>query len=129
MILELTPENFFEHINNEGPLHVIMHYGVTCGPCKSTLPHYEILVNHFAEYKVTNVKFYKFHQWEHSYKSFIEEHGLNTSGVPTFRFYYFGEKLHEVTSSYTDPNDIKGVVMEVIKGIENTMGEFNLYAS
>jgi hypothetical protein len=87
------------------------------------------MANHFEEYKVTNVKFYKFHQWEKSYKPFIEEHELNTSGVPTFRFYYFGEKLHEVTASYTDPNDIKRVVMDVVKGIENTMGEFNLYAS
>jgi len=129
MILELTPENFFEHIHSEGPLHVIMHYGMTCGPCKTTLPHYEVMANHFEEYKVANVKFYKFHQWEKSYKPFIEEHELNTSGVPTFRFYYFGEKLHEVTASYTDPNDIKRVVMDVVKGIENTMGEFNLYAS
>ena len=129
MILELTPENFFEHLHSEGPLHVIMHYGMTCGPCKSTMPHYEVMANHFAEYKVTNVKFYKFHHWEQSYKPFIEEHDLKTSGVPTFRFYYFGEKLHEVTASYIDPNDIKRVVMDVVKGIENTMGEFNLHAS
>lgn len=129
MILELTPENFFENIHKEGPLHVIMHYGATCGPCKSTMPHYEVLVNHFIEHKITNVKFYRFHQWEQSYKPFIEEHQLKVPGVPTFRYYYFGERLHEVTAGYSDPNAMKGVIVEVIKGIEATLGGFSLYES
>ena len=73
MIIDLTPETFFEHINKEGPLHVVMHYGATCGPCKNTMPHYEILERHFLEYNFTNVKFYRFHQWQNEYKSFIEE--------------------------------------------------------
>ncbi len=127
MIIDLTPENFFAHINAEGPLHVIMHYGATCGPCKNTMPHYETVMTHFAEHNVTNVKFYKFHHWEQSYKPFIEEHNLNTNGVPTFRYYYFGEKLYEVTASYNDPNDIKKIIMDVVKGIETTMGGFSLY--
>lgn len=129
MIVDLTPETFFDSINQEGPLHVVMHYGVTCGPCKVTIPHYEILVQHFANYNIKNVKFYKFHHWEADYKQFIEENNLKTNGVPTFRYYYMGEKLHEVTASYNDPNDMKKVVMEVIQGIEQTMGSFDLYAT
>jgi len=101
MIIELTPEIFFEQINKEGPLHVVMHYGATCGPCKATI----------------------------EYKQFIEDNNLKTNGVPTFRYYYMGEKLHEVTSGYGDPNNMKKVVMEVIEGIEQTMGSFDLYAS
>lgn len=124
MIVELTPENFFAHINKEGPLHVVMHYGDRCGPCKMTMPHYEVLANHFLEHNFTNVKFYKFHQWQMEYKPFIQENELTTKGVPTFRYYYFGEKLHEVTASYNDPNVMKQVIVEVIKGIESTMGEF-----
>jgi len=129
MIVDLTPETFFESVNKEGPLHVVMHYGETCGPCKATMPHYEILVQHFLQYKVNNVKFYRFHQWQKEYKEFIEGNGLKANGVPTFRYYYMGEKLHEVTASYKDPNDMKKVVMDVIAGIEQTMGSFNLYAS
>ena len=129
MIVDLTPEIFFDSINQEGPLHVVMHYGVTCGPCKATMPHYEILEQHFSEYNIKNVKFYRFHHWEADYKSFIEENNLKTNGVPTFRYYYMGEKLHEVTASYKDPNDMKKVVMEVIQGIEQTMGSFDLYAT
>jgi thiol-disulfide isomerase/thioredoxin len=127
MIVDLTPETFFENVNKEGPLHVVMHYGETCGPCKMTMPHYEILEQHFLQYNVTNVKFYRFHQWQVEYKPFIEDNNLKTNGVPTFRYYYMGEKLHEVTSGYSDPNDIKKVVMDVIQGIENTIGSFNLY--
>lgn len=129
MIVTLTPETFFEHINKEGPLHVVMHYGETCGPCKNTMPWYEILEQHFVEHNFTNVKFYKFHQWQPEYKEFIEDNKLKTNGVPTFRYYYMGEKLHEVTSGYNDPNDMKKVIVEVIKGIEATMGEFPAHES
>jgi len=129
MIVDLTPETFFESVNKEGPLHVVMHYGETCGPCKATMPHYEILELHFKEYNVRNVKFYRFHHWQKEYKQFIEDNNLKTNGVPTFRYYYMGEKLHEVTASYKDPNDMKKVVMDVVAGIEQTMGSFDLYAS
>lgn len=129
MIIELTPDNFFDNVHKEGPLHVVMHYGVTCGPCKNTMPHYELLVQHFVEYDIKNVKFYKFHHWQEEYKGFIEQNNLKTKGVPTFRYYYMGEKLHEVTESYKDPNDMKKVVMDVIQGIEQTIGSFDLYAT
>ena len=127
MIVELTPETYFSCVNKPGPLHVVMHYGATCGPCNQTMPPYEILDQHFLENNFTNIKFYRFHHWEQSYKPFIEENNLKTSGVPTFRYYYMGEKLHEVTSSYNDPNLIKNVIAEVVKGIELTVGEFPIH--
>jgi thiol-disulfide isomerase/thioredoxin len=129
MIIDLTPETFFEHINKEGPLHVVMHYGATCGPCKNTMPFYEILEQHFLEHNFTNVKFYRFHHWEPEYRQFIDDNNLQTNGVPTFRYYYYGERLHEVTSGYSDPNVMKQVIVEVIKGIESTMGEFPAHES
>lgn len=129
MIIELTPDTFFEYVYKEGPLHVVMHYGKNCGPCKRTMPLYEILAKHFEENNFTNIKFYTFHQWEPDYKEFIETNNLNTNGVPTFRYYYFKEVLHEVSSGYSDANVIKDVVAEVVKGIENTMGGFELHES
>ncbi len=59
MIVELTPETYFESVTIEVPLHVVMHYGATCGPCKRTMPIYETVYSHFLEHKVTNVKFYR----------------------------------------------------------------------
>jgi thiol-disulfide isomerase/thioredoxin len=129
MIIELTPETFFEHVNKEGPLHVVMHYGASCGPCKMTIPNYEILASHFEKENFSNIKFYRFHQWEPEFKSFISENNLSTKGVPTFRYYYFGEILHEDTHSYSDANAIKEVIVEVVKGIEATMGGFSLHES
>jgi len=130
MIIELTPENYFEYVKKEGPLHVVMHYGSTCGPCNMTMPNYEMVNAHFIEYKVTNVKFYRFHHWESSYKSFIEENNLSTDGVPTFKYYYLGELLNQDTRSFTqDPTELKQHIMDTVKAIEITMGGFDLYAS
>lgn len=128
MITELTPETYFESVNQEGPLHVVMHYGATCGPCKITMPYYEIVEAHFVEYKVSNVKFYKFHQWDTLYKEFIENNNLKTNGVPTFRYFYMGDIINEETRSFTEPNELKRHIMDTVKGIETTMQtEFNLY--
>jgi len=129
MIIELTPETFFEYVNEEGPLHVVMHYGKSCGPCKMTIPNYETLANHFEKENFSNIKFYRFHHWEPEFKLFIRENNLGTKGVPTFRYYYFGEILHEDTHAYSDANTIKNVIVEVVKGIEVTMGGFPLYES
>jgi thiol-disulfide isomerase/thioredoxin len=130
MIIELTPETFFEHVKKEGPLHVVMHYGSTCNPCKITMPHYERVEEHFLEFKVTNVKFYRFHQWEESYKEFIENNNLKTNGVPTFKYFYMGDVINEETRSFNNPDELKRHITDTIKAIEKTMEmEFNLYAS
>jgi hypothetical protein len=129
MIVELTPETYFEHVKQEGPLHVVMHYGATCGPCKRTMPTYSSVEEHFLEYNVTNVKFYRFHQWEHTHKEFINNNNLKVAGVPTFKYFYMGDLMKEDTRSYDDPNELKQNIMEVVAGIESTMGGFDLHAS
>lgn len=129
MLVELTPETYFDSVTTEGPLHVVMCYGATCGPCKMTMPFYEAVAAHFELHNVTNVKFYRFHQWEQSYREFIDNNNLKTNGVPTFRYYYFGDVLNEEARSYNNADELKASIMEVVSGIEKTMGEFNLYAS
>jgi hypothetical protein len=85
---------------------------------------------HFNAHGVTNVKFYWFHQWEDSYKPFIEENNLKVNGVPTFKYYYMGDIINEETRSYNDPNELKKSITETITAIQTTTGvEFNLYAS
>ena len=39
------------------------------------------------------------------------------------------EVLKEDTSSYNDANILKQQIVDAMKAIETTMGEFNLYAS
>lgn len=127
MVIELTPESYFDHINFEGPLHVIMHYGITCGPCKMTMPQYELVEKHFVEHNATNVRFYKFHQWEQNYREFIDNNNLKTDGVPCFKYYYNKEKIDEVVSSYQDANVLKRKILDVCDAIYLTMGGFDLY--
>lgn len=127
MVIELTPETFFDAVGTAGQMHVVMHYGATCGPCKSTMPIYEVVAQHFIDYgRGDRVKFYKFHQWEPEYKPFIQEKNLTTNGVPTFRFYYFGEEIEAVTASFADANELKKRIMEVSFAINSTMGDFDL---
>lgn len=129
-MIDLTPETYFSHVHTEGPLHVVMHYGASCGPCKKTMPHYEVVEQHFIDYNVTNVKFYRFHHWEILYKEFIESSKLTTNGVPTFRYFYMGEIINEETRSFDDPNELKKHIMDTVKGIESTMQmEFKLNES
>lgn len=129
MILELTPKTYFEYVNREGPLHVVMNYGSTCGPCKMTMPNYESVSSHFLTHNITNVKFYRFHQWEPEYREFIETNGMHTYGVPTFRYYYFGELISQATRSYNDANELKKNIIDIIKLLENNIGEFKLHES
>lgn len=129
MIVDLTPETYFDAVKVEGPLHVVMCFGATCGPCKMTMPHYERVVEHFKEYNVTNVKFYRFHQWQPEYKDFINDNGLQTKGVPTFRYYYMGEVVNEEARSFTNPDDVKNHITSTMQAIESTMGSFSLYES
>lgn len=128
MVIELTPETYFQTVKTDvGQMHVVMHYGETCGPCQRTMPFYEAVAQHFIEYnRGDRVKFYKFHQWEVSYKEFIEQHGLKTNGVPTFRFFYAGEVIEDVTASFTDATELKKRIMEVSFAINSTMGGFDL---
>jgi len=129
MIIKLTPETYFEHVNREGPLHVVMHYGVTCGPCQMTMPFYEAVVQHFVQHNVTNVKFYRFHHWEPTYKPFIEQHNLSSKGIPSFKYFYFGGIITENVRSFNNPDDLKKSIMDSVRAIETTMGEFDLYAN
>lgn len=129
MIIELTPDNYFEHVNTHGPLHVVMHFGATCGPCKKTMPHYSLVEEHFVRHNVTNVKFYWFHQWEPSYKPFIEEYNLKTNGVPCFKYFYMGELINEESKSFNSPDELKAHIMGNVTAIHNTMGGFDIYAN
>jgi thiol-disulfide isomerase/thioredoxin len=121
MIEELTPENFFEHVTDEGILRVVMLYGSTCGPCKVTMPVYEAMASHFEQYNIPNIKFYKLHFWEKDYKPFFSEHKITASGVPTFKYYFYGDEVMELTRSFVDPNELKRETLNVMETIEKTI--------
>lgn len=118
MVTELTPDNFFESLQDENVLSVIMFYGNTCGPCKITMPVYEAMAAHFIEYQIPNVKFFRMHFWEKEYKPFFTEHNITTKGVPTFKYYFNGDVLTEFARAFPDPNELKRETLEVMKAID-----------
>lgn len=129
MIIELTPSNYFEHVHTHGPLHVVMHYGETCGPCQRTMPLYELVEAHFVLHNVLNVKFHRFHHWEQSYKEFIDQHNLKTNGVPCFKYFYMGEMISEEARAFNVADELKAHIMSNVDAIHTTMGGFNIYES
>lgn len=129
MIVELTPDTYFDHVHKHGPLHVVMHFGATCGPCKITMPTYSLVEEHFVRHNVTNVRFYWFHHWEQSYREFIDQHKLNVQGVPAFKYYYAGELINEESRSFNNPDELKAHIMSNASAIDSTMGGFDLYAN
>lgn len=127
MITELTPETYFPTVEIPNRLSVVMHYGATCGPCKGTMPHYEAVADHFNQYAIHKVQFFRFHHWEKDYKQFIEDRNLHTPGVPTFKFFFLGETVEEITRPFNNPDVIKKVILTVVEAVDKTMGGFKLY--
>lgn len=127
MIVELTPTTYFSAVSPDGVLSVVMHYGSTCGPCKGTMPHFEAVAAHFADYGIQKVKFFLFHHWENEYQTFINENNLQTKGVPTFKFFYAGEMIEEKTRSFNNADAIKATIISVVEAIDKTMGGFRLF--
>jgi len=122
MIVRLTPEIFWPSLQEPDRLHIVFHYGETCGPCKVTRQAYQDLVQHFYDHGIRKVLFYDFHQWQPEYKPFIQEHNLKVPGVPTFRAYFMGELLWERTAGFTDANLLKAEIVPLIESLQKTMG-------
>lgn len=92
MVTELTmhdmvPETGLPPDNN---MHIVMFYGEGCGPCKATMPHYEIVSNYFEQHDAP-IKFYKIHAWEEGEQGEYCKNVWSVEGVPHFKIFYRGE--------------------------------------
>lgn len=93
MVTQLTREEMEPGVlPKDDYMHVIMFYGETCGPCKMTMPNYEIAADFYRK-KGAKIKFYKFHAWE---STEIHEYCKTTwelTGVPLFKVFYQGKVI------------------------------------
>ncbi len=75
-------------------MHVVMFYGVSCNPCKFTMPFYEEVSKALTE-AGARIKFYKFHVWESDEtKQFCREK-FNVQGVPHFKAFTYGNVVQD----------------------------------
>lgn len=73
-------------------MHVVMFYGATCGPCKATMPHYEVVSN-FFEQNGAPIKLHKIHAWEEGEQKEYCSTVWGINGVPHFKVFYRGEVI------------------------------------
>jgi thiol-disulfide isomerase/thioredoxin len=75
-------------------IHVIMFYGPTCGPCKSTIPYYEQASDLFT-LKGANVKFHKIDAWNPPEQKTYCNQIWGINGVPHFKSFCKGQVISE----------------------------------
>lgn len=86
---ELQPES---ELQSDDYLHVVMFYGITCGPCKATMPYYEACATFFLGLNA-KMKFHKINAWEPEEQKVYCKDVWDIGGVPTFKIFYKGENI------------------------------------
>jgi len=108
MITEITMSDMLSgETKADDYLRIVMFFGSTCGPCKATMPNYELATEYYSNL-TTNIKFYKINAWEPPEQAEFCKESFSIEGVPHFKAFCRGEQVTEKTGG----------------GDENTMKEF-----
>lgn len=91
MVTEITMNDMLTPLPEpDNTIRVVMFYGATCGPCKATMPYYELVSNMFENLPL-EIKFFKINAWEpEEQKKFVSE-VYGVQGVPHFRVFFRGD--------------------------------------
>lgn len=95
MVTEINMQDMLTPLPEpDNVIRVIMFYGATCGPCKATMPYYELVSNMFENMPI-DIKFFKINAWEPPEQlNFIKEvYGIN--GVPHFKVFFRSQYVTE----------------------------------
>jgi thiol-disulfide isomerase/thioredoxin len=121
MVTEITKADIENGvISNPNVMHVIMFYGTTCGPCKGTMPHYEIASDNYNQ-KTDRIRFYKIHSWDEAQKEYCKE-TWGIEGVPHFKLMLRGMTIHEKRGG-GDLDAMTKMVHEAIDQVFKVHGE------
>lgn len=123
MVTEITmndmqPETGLPSDNN---MHIVMFYGETCGPCKATMPHYEVVSNFFNE-KNAPIKFYRIHAWEEGPQKEYCSNVWGIVGVPHFKVFYKGQIL-SIRDGGGDEPTMNKFVLDAIDEVFKRFGD------
>jgi thiol-disulfide isomerase/thioredoxin len=91
MVTEITMDDMRTPLPEpDNTIRIVMFYGATCGPCKATMPHYELVSNMFENMPV-EIKFFKINAWEPPEQREFISQVYGVSGVPHFRAFFRGQ--------------------------------------
>jgi len=103
MITEITMQDMMESQSNEDTnVRVVMFYGPGCGPCKATIPNYELASNFFEE-RGARIRFFKINAWEPAEQANYCRETWGVEGVPHFKVFCKGQLIKEKIGGGDEP--------------------------
>lgn len=93
-------------------VRVVMFYGPTCGPCKATMPNYELVSNFFEE-RGARMRFFKINAWEPAEQANYCRETWKVEGVPHFKAFCRGHVIKEKVGGGDEPT-MKAFMQEVV---------------
>lgn len=103
MITEITMQDMIQGQPEEDTdVRVVMFYGPTCGPCKATMPNYELVSNFFEE-RGARMRFFKINAWEPAEQANYCRETWNVEGVPHFKVFCKGQVIKEKVGGGDEP--------------------------
>lgn len=113
MVTEITMDYMIKgQPVEDSDVRIVMFYGPTCGPCKATMPNYEIASNFFEE-RGARIQCFKINAWEPAEQANYCRETWGVEGVPHFKAFYKGKMLKEKVGGGDEPT-MKQFIHEVI---------------
>lgn len=95
MVTEITMHDMLNaEPSPDDDLRIVMFFGATCGPCKATMPNYELAAEYYSKL-TSNIKFYKINAWEPKEQLEFCNKYFNLQGVPNFKVFCRGQIVLE----------------------------------
>lgn len=118
-ITQLDMENGLSTPDND--VRIVMFFGSSCGPCKATMPNYEVTSN-FYNSKTNRIQFYKINAWEPAEQAKYCSEIWGVQGVPHFKAFCSGQIILEKAGGGDEPT-MKKFIHDVIDEVFKRFGE------
>jgi thiol-disulfide isomerase/thioredoxin len=120
MITEITMQEMTEGLPTpDNYMRVVMFFGETCGPCKATMPNYELASN-FYEERNALVKCFRLNAWQPEEQKKYCDEVWKITGVPTFKTFYKGNLILEKVGG----GDEEAMRQFIHEGIDQVFKQF-----
>lgn len=113
MITEITMQDMMTgQPSEDNEVRIVMFYGPTCGPCKATMPHYEIASEFFTN-RGAKMQMFKINAWEPAEQANYCRETWKVEGVPHFKAFCRGQVIKEKVGGGDEPT-MKAFMQEVV---------------
>ena len=113
MVTEITMQDMIQGQSTEdNDVRIVMFYGPTCGPCKATMPNYELASTFFKE-RGARIQSFKINAWEPAEQATYCRETWGVEGVPHFKAFCKGQIIKEKVGGGDEPT-MKAFMQDVV---------------